>query len=192
MTKWPTGSGLPTIAMRSELRLGEGLETSDPGSAESLGTRDPGGGKRLRVGDPGSAESLATRDPGSVVPLTPAVFHIMLALAERDLHGYGIKLEVGKLTEGRIRLGSGTLYRSLQRMIVEGMVERLEEGADSHKEDDRRVDYRLTEFGRRVAEEEARRLALLVEAAMVRQLLPGWLLRLPQGEGEQRRELSDD
>jgi DNA-binding PadR family transcriptional regulator len=114
----------------------------------------------------------STRDPDALIPLTPAIFHIMLALADGRSHGYGIMLEVEELTHGRTRLGPGTLYRSIQRMLVEGLIdESLEPGTQS--EDERRRYYRLTDFGRRVAKAEARRLATLVRAARLRRLLSG-------------------
>ena len=111
------------------------------------------------------------RDPEAVVPLTPAVFHIMLVLADGEAHGYGIMLEVEELTRGQVRLGPGTLYRSIQRMLVDGLIE--EAGERPEPDDERRRYYRLTPFGRRVAEAEAARLATLVDAATARGLLPG-------------------
>jgi DNA-binding PadR family transcriptional regulator len=114
----------------------------------------------------------ASRDLRALVPLTPAVFHIMLALAERPCHGYGIMLEVDRITGGNIHLGPGTLYRSIQRMLVEGLIEELDAGAAAGTSDERRRYYRLTRLGRRVAHEEARRLATLVRAARARGLLP--------------------
>jgi DNA-binding PadR family transcriptional regulator len=113
-----------------------------------------------------------TRDPQELLPLTPAVFHILLVLADGEAHGYGIMLEVEELTRGQVRLGPGTLYRSIQRMQVDGLIE--EAGERSGPDDDeRRRYYRLTELGRRVAEAEARRLATLVDVATARGLLPG-------------------
>ena len=64
-----------------------------------------------------------TPDPQTLLPLTPAVFHIMLALAGGEGHGYGIMLEVERLTSGRLNLGPGTLYRSIQRMLLDGLIE---------------------------------------------------------------------
>jgi DNA-binding PadR family transcriptional regulator len=100
----------------------------------------------------------------------------MLALAGGKRHGYRIMQEVERLTGGQIRLGPGTLYRSIQRMVVDGLIEELDDPEASEHE--RRRVYRLTPFGRRVAEEEARRLATLVKAARGRGLLPpaprGW------------------
>jgi len=97
-------------------------------------------------------------------PLLPAVFHIMLALADGERHGYGIKREVEFRTAGVISLGPGTLYGTLRRMLAEGLIE---ESAD----DERRRFYRLTDLGRRVAAAEAERLANLVSVARAKALL---------------------
>jgi len=110
-------------------------------------------------------------DPQSLLPLTPAVFHIMLALAGGEGHGYGIMLEVERLTKGRLNLGPGTLYRSIQRMLLDGLIEETKEVHGSEEDDERRRYYRLTKFGLDVAFEEARRLESLVIAARERKLL---------------------
>jgi DNA-binding PadR family transcriptional regulator len=110
-------------------------------------------------------------DPRSLLPLTPAVFHIMLALAEGECHGYGIMLEVERLTQGLLRLGPGTLYRSIQRMVVDGLIEERKDVEDSDGDDERRRYYRLTSLGLQVARAEAERLQLLVKAARQRDLL---------------------
>ncbi len=106
----------------------------------------------------------------SALPLTAAVFHIMLALADGDSHGYGIMQEVDAMTSGQMRLGPGTLYRSMQRMEVDGYIEELPLKFDSATDDERRRYYRLTPLGLAVARAEARRLAALVEAAAQRKL----------------------
>jgi len=106
------------------------------------------------------------------VPLTPAVFHIMLALAEGARHGYALMPEVDRLTHGTVRLGPGTLYRSIQRMLVDGLIEELDYPCDVTSDDERRRYYKLTEFGKQVAQAEAGRLAVLVQAANERGLLP--------------------
>jgi DNA-binding PadR family transcriptional regulator len=111
-------------------------------------------------------------DPRSLLPLTPAVFHIMLALAGGESHGYGIMLEVEQLTSGLLNLGPGTLYRSIQRMLLDGLIEETKESSDPDEDDDRRRYYRLTKLGLEVAREEARRLETLVTAASQRKLLP--------------------
>jgi DNA-binding PadR family transcriptional regulator len=118
-------------------------------------------------------ESAQVPEPDSWLPLTPAVFHIMLALAQHECHGYGIMLEVEKLTLGQMRLGPGTLYRSIQRMVVDGLIEERKETLEGDDEDDeRRRYYRLTKLGLEVARAEAERLAQLVKAARQRSLLP--------------------
>jgi DNA-binding PadR family transcriptional regulator len=111
-----------------------------------------------------------SRDPHRFLPLTPAVFHIMLALGRAERHGYGIMLEVEQLTGGRLNLGPGTLYRSIQRMLLDELIEETKD--DSDQDDERRRYYRLTRLGLDVAREEARRLESLVNAARERELLP--------------------
>jgi DNA-binding PadR family transcriptional regulator len=119
---------------------------------------------------------MARRDDpstGSVPILTPAAFHILLALADGERHGYGIMQEVAALTEGRMRLGPGTLYRSIGRLLADGLIAEADERPDPALDDERRRYYRLTEQGRRVAMAEAERLALLVRVARARRLLDG-------------------
>lgn len=101
-------------------------------------------------------------------PLTPAVFHLLLALADGPRHGYALGQEVERMTGGRVRLGAGTLYRSLQRMRVDGLA--MEVGSDT--DDERRRVYALTGTGRDAAVTEARRLRDLVDLAARAGLLP--------------------
>jgi DNA-binding PadR family transcriptional regulator len=108
-----------------------------------------------------------------LLPLTPAVFHILLALANGERHGYGIMQEIAATTHGQMRIGPGTLYRSIKQMLAAGMLEESDERPDPALDDERRRYYRLTGFGRRVAQAEARRLARLVREAESRRLLPG-------------------
>src|SRR5882672_12066467 len=89
-------------------------------------------------------------DPDTEVPLTPAVFNILLALADGEKHGYAIMQEVREDTGGAIRLGPGTLYGSLDRLERAGMVEESNERPAAKDDDERRRYYRLTDFGRRV------------------------------------------
>jgi DNA-binding PadR family transcriptional regulator len=105
------------------------------------------------------------------LPPTPAVFHILLALVEGESHGYGIMQDVDRVTNGETRLGPGTLYRSIQRMLVDGLIEELTIALYNETDDDRRRYYRLTEKGRAVAKREALRLSDLVDAARHRGLL---------------------
>lgn len=111
------------------------------------------------------------RNPDDFLPLTPAMFHILLALADRDRHGYEIMREVAERTEGKVRVGPGTLYGSIKRMLNDDLIEELDERPDPELDDERRRYYRLSKFGRRVAVAEAERLAQLVKAARTKKLL---------------------
>ena len=104
------------------------------------------------------------------LPLRTPVFHILLVLAERDLHGLGIADEVGLATDGAIELGPGTLYRSLKEMVELGVVQETE--APDITADPRRKYYGITPSGRKVVKAEAARLERLVELARERSLLP--------------------
>src|SRR5258706_13029243 len=90
-------------------------------------------------------------DPKQMLPLTPAVFHILLALADRERHGYGIMQEGSESTKGEVRVGPGTLYGTIKRMIAAELVEESDERPDPELDDERRRSYRLTDSGRRVA-----------------------------------------
>lgn len=110
-------------------------------------------------------------DLETLLPLTPAVFHILLALLDCDRHGYGIMQEVSICTEGKLRLGPGTLYRSIKQMLSEGLIVELYERPDPSLDDQRRRYYRLTDSGKRVLKAEAERLEHLLKVARVKQLL---------------------
>ena len=112
-----------------------------------------------------AGEAKENARTAELLPLTPAVFHIMLALADGECHGYGIMLEVDRITQGRLHLGPGTLYRSIQRMLVDGLIVERKEAVDPEVDDERRRYYRLTQFGLNVARAEAQRLSALVKAA---------------------------
>ena len=105
-------------------------------------------------------------------PLTPAVFHILLALSLEERHGYGIIKDVLERTSGKLRLGAGTLYGSIKRMSEAGLLEESAQRPNVENDDERRRYYRLTPRGRDAAQREARRLEQLVCDARVRQLLP--------------------
>src|SRR5262249_62130785 len=98
-------------------------------------------------------------DVHSLLPLPPITFHILLALAEEDLHGYAIIQNVAARTGGELKIGAGTLYRSIQRMLDQGLVVETRERPAPADDDERRRYYRITEFGRHAARREARRLA---------------------------------
>jgi len=111
-------------------------------------------------------------DPLAGPPLTPAVFHIALALADSERHGYGIMQEVAARTAGQMRLGPGTLYGTIKRMLAEGLIAESDVRPDPTLDDARRRYYRLTTLGRQVAAAEAMRLARLVGVAQAKRLLP--------------------
>lgn len=111
------------------------------------------------------------QEPEAVLPLTQAMFHILLALADAERHGYGIMQEVAQRTDGAVQLGPGTLYGSIKRMRTAGLIEESDDRPDPEMDDQRRRYYRLTDFGRRVAAAEAERLAALVRQAQAKQLL---------------------
>ena len=103
--------------------------------------------------------------PESRLPLPPAVFHILMAVADEDRHGYAIIQEVLSRTSGEVRLGAGTLYRSIQRMLDDGLIVEVHERPAPDLDDERRRYYRITKFGKSVAEAEAARLTDLVKLA---------------------------
>jgi len=105
------------------------------------------------------------------LPLTPAVFEILLALADQDRHGYGIMQEVEQRTEGLMKLGPGTLYGSIKRMLESDLIEDSGDRPDPELDDDRRKYYRLTKQGRQVASAEANRLDRQVQQARNKKLL---------------------
>jgi DNA-binding PadR family transcriptional regulator len=114
-----------------------------------------------------------TPTPQSLLPLTPPVFHILLALAEEERHGYGIMQDVAWQTNDALQLGPGTLYGCLKRMLAAGLVEESDERPDPAMDDERRRYYRMTALGRRVVRAEAERLAGAVTAARARRLFAG-------------------
>src|ERR1700682_5346240 len=100
-----------------------------------------------------------------LLPLTPPVFHILLALVDEERHGYGIMQDVARQTDDALQLGPGTLYGCLKRMLTAGLVEELDERPDTALDDERRRYYRMTALGKRVVRAEAQRLAGAVSAA---------------------------
>jgi DNA-binding PadR family transcriptional regulator len=112
------------------------------------------------------------REPEAFLPLTPAVFHILLALADRERHGYGIMQDIAARTGGTIRMGPGTLYGSIKRMLADGLIEESGERPDPELDDERRRYYRLTELGRSVLRAEAVRLDRLLRIAQAKHVLP--------------------
>ena len=111
-------------------------------------------------------------DPASLLPLRPSVFHILLALSDGDLHGYGIMQEVAEHTAGQIKLGPGTLYGTIKRLLNDRLIIETEERPDPELDDERRRYYRLTEFGHRVLKAEVRRISNMVAVAQRKRLIP--------------------
>jgi DNA-binding PadR family transcriptional regulator len=118
-----------------------------------------------------SAPSSNQRRPENFLPLTPAMFHVLLALADKERHGYEIMQEVQERTAGSVRLGPGTLYGSIKRMLSDGLIEESDDRPDPELDDERRRYYRLSDFGYRVARAESQRLANLVSNARAKKLL---------------------
>jgi len=112
------------------------------------------------------------REAQGFLPLQSATFHILLALADEDRHGYVIIQDVAERTGGAIRLSAGTLYRSIQRMLQDGLIVEPRERPAREDDDRRRRYYRITSLGEAVARAEARRLADLVKMARARGLAP--------------------
>jgi DNA-binding PadR family transcriptional regulator len=106
-------------------------------------------------------------------PLPQTAFQILLALAGEDLHGYGIMRRVEDQTEGKLRIGPGTLYSSIQTLVDGVLIEELDETRAPDSGDERRRYYRLTSEGRRVARAEAERLAELLRTARKHDILRG-------------------
>lgn len=104
-------------------------------------------------------------DPERLLPLPSATFHILMALAADDRHGYAIIQDVAQRTGGRLKLGAGTLYRSLQRMLEQGLIVETGDRPDPENDDERRRYYRITRYGEAVARAEAGRLTELVRFA---------------------------
>jgi DNA-binding PadR family transcriptional regulator len=102
-----------------------------------------------------------------------AVFHILIALADRDRHGYSIMQDVSARTGGKVQLSAGTLYSGIRRMLEQGLIEELSESPDPKSTDERRRYYRLKPFGKRVAAAEVDRLNALLQQARETGLVPG-------------------
>jgi DNA-binding PadR family transcriptional regulator len=111
-------------------------------------------------------------DPQALLPLPAVTFHILVALSGGDRHGYAIIQDVAARTGGELKIQAGTLYRSIQRMLEQGLVAELR-ARPSEDDDERRRYYRITPYGRAVAQAEARRMAQMVRLARAVGLVPG-------------------
>jgi len=167
LRKWPTParSAYPKLPLDFSLRVSNNISAFDISYTECFMDR----------------KETSGREPRDLLPLSPAVLNIMLALAGEERHGYGIMREVEERTGGRTRLGPGTLYGSIKRMISDGLIEESDERPDPAMDDQRRRYYRITDFGRRVAGAEAERLFGLVETARARKLFHGGGSSVPEG-----------
>jgi DNA-binding PadR family transcriptional regulator len=110
-------------------------------------------------------------DPADMPPLTPAVFHVLLALADGERHGYAIMREVAESTSGRIKMGPGTLYGTVKRLVESRMIEESDQRPDPELDDERRRYYRLSALGQRVVKAEALRYAETAEVARRKRLI---------------------
>ena len=118
-----------------------------------------------------NSDSPSAETPNRTLPLTTAVIHILLALADGEKHGYVIMQEVEAISKGQVKMGPGTLYGSIKRMLAAGLILESDERPDPELDDQRRRYYQLTEKGRRVLAAEARRLDRLVAQARARRVL---------------------
>jgi DNA-binding PadR family transcriptional regulator len=124
-----------------------------------------------------SASDISTQmakpkiDPKDRLPLTPAVFHVLLSLAGGERHGYAIMLDVAQSTDGQIKMGPGTLYGTVKRLLEARLIEESDERPDPSLDDERRRYYRLTAVGEEVVRAEARRYAQIVELARGKKLI---------------------
>ena len=104
-------------------------------------------------------------DVNQFLPLSPSVFHILLCLAEGERHGYAIKREIAKRTDGKLVLGAGALYGAISKLLEQALIQESGERPDPHLDDERRRYYKLTPLGRRAAQAEAARMGELVQLA---------------------------
>jgi DNA-binding PadR family transcriptional regulator len=117
--------------------------------------------------------TTTSQEPQDFLPLTPAVFNILLALADGEKHGYAIMQEVENNTDGQVKMGPGTLYGSIKRMLAAGMIEESGERPDPEMDDQRRRYYQLSGLGERVLRAEAERLAAQIAVAYAKHVLAG-------------------
>jgi DNA-binding PadR family transcriptional regulator len=111
--------------------------------------------------------------PEDLLPLPSATFHILMAVADEDRHGYAIIQDVAARTGGELKLSAGTLYRSIQRMLEQGLLVETQERPAAEFDDERRRYYRITPFGTATARAEVTRLSQLVKLARARGFAPG-------------------
>src|SRR6266542_4555458 len=113
---------------------------------------------------------MTKRDPEPHLPLSPAMFHVLVALADGDKHGYAILKDVRRRTDDRVRLSAGTLYAVIKRLLEDDLIVESDERPDPALDDERRRYYRLTAFGRSVVTADVARLEAIVEMARAKNL----------------------
>lgn len=111
--------------------------------------------------------------PQDMIPLTPAVYHILLSLTDGEKHGYAIMQTVDDLSDGHVKMGPGTLYGSIKRMQKNNLIIETDQRPDPELDDERRRYYKLTDFGQKVATAEALRIQRLANSSQSRRLLGG-------------------
>ena len=116
---------------------------------------------------------VSPTNPDDLLPLAVATFHILVAVADQDRHGYAIMQDVAARTNGALKLSPGTLYGAIRRLLEEGLIVELSERQRPDEDDERRRYYRITSFGRSVAQSEAARLTTLLRQAKAVGLAPG-------------------
>ena len=119
-----------------------------------------------------SPSTISSHDVDALLPLPPATFHILMSVADEDRHGYAIIQDVETRTDGELKLSPGTLYRSIQRMLEQGLIVEAKRRPAPALDDERRRYYSITSFGIAVARAEMRRLTQLVRLARARGLSP--------------------
>ena len=117
--------------------------------------------------------SQTKKRPEEMLPLTPAVFHILLALADGEKHGYAIMQEVEAISQGTVNMGPGTLYGSIKRMLKAGLIKETDDRPDPKMDHQQRRYYQLSDFGERVLKAEAFRLTSVVRAIQRKNILGG-------------------
>ena len=115
---------------------------------------------------------MMDKEVASLLPLKQAVFHILLAIASGEKHGYGIMKEIEQFTSGRVVIGPGTLYRSIKQMVQDQLIYECEVDEEEDSQDERRRTYCLTDFGMQVVKAEAKRLESLVHFAYAHSVIP--------------------
>lgn len=150
------------------LKFAQDFDASTPTGLEKLrGYINPGLDKCVRYG-----HNMSMPDTSTPQPLTPAVFHILLALSNGDRHGYGIMKQVEADSQGKVKMGTGTLYGSIKRMLDAGLIRESDKRVDPDLDDERRIYYQMTDLGEKALASELERYQRIVTIAQERKLYP--------------------